>query len=173
MTTSLALLGGTPIRSHPFPSWPVFDASDEARVLATVRSGKWGKLDGEEVAQFEQNFARMHGCKHGIAVVNGTVSLRLALLAAGLDPAAEVLKVAHHGSRTSSTAPFLDRVGARIAIISAGSPSPFGHPHPEVLDRLDQRGVRVYRTSACGAITLSTDGKDLSVETTVPCHPTP
>jgi len=96
-----------------------------------------------------------------------------ALLAAGLDPAAEVLKVGHHGSRTSSTVPFLDRVGARIAIISAGSPSPFGHPHPEVLDRLHQRGVRVYRTSACGAITLSTDGKDLSIETTVPCHPTP
>jgi competence protein ComEC len=96
-----------------------------------------------------------------------------ALLAAGLDPAAEVLKVGHHGSRTSSTVPFLDRVGARIAIISAGSPSPFGHPHPEVLDRLDQRGVRVYRTSACGAITLSTDGKDLSIETTVPCHPAP
>jgi dTDP-4-amino-4,6-dideoxygalactose transaminase len=91
MTTSLALLGGTPIRSHPFPSWPVFDASDEARVLATVRSGKWGKLDGEEVAQFEQNFARMHGCKHGIAVVNGTVSLRLALLAAGLQAEDEVI----------------------------------------------------------------------------------
>jgi dTDP-4-amino-4,6-dideoxygalactose transaminase len=91
MTTSLALLGGTPIRSHPFPSWPVFDATDEARVLATVRSGKWGKLDGEEVAQFEQNFARMHGCKHGIAVVNGTVSLRLALLAAGLQAEDEVI----------------------------------------------------------------------------------
>jgi competence protein ComEC len=96
-----------------------------------------------------------------------------ALLAAGLDPAAEVLKLAHHGSRTSSTAPFLDRVGARIAIVSAGSPSPFGHPHAEVLDRLHQRGVQVYRTSACGAITISTDGKDLSVETTVPCQATP
>ncbi len=96
-----------------------------------------------------------------------------ALLAAGLDPAAEVLKVAHHGSRTSSTAPFLDRVGAQIAIVSAGSPSPFGHPHPEVLDRLHQRGVRVYRTSTCGAITLTTDGEDLTVETMVPCDPTP
>jgi len=91
MTTSLALLGGIPIRSHPFPSWPVFDATDEARVLATVRSGKWGKLDGDEVAQFEQNFAHMHGCKHGIAVVNGTVSLRLALLAAGLQAEDEVI----------------------------------------------------------------------------------
>ncbi|MFO0013623.1 MAG: aminotransferase class I/II-fold pyridoxal phosphate-dependent enzyme, partial [Planctomycetota bacterium] len=91
MTTSLALLGGTPIRSRPFPSWPIFDDADEQRVLATVRSGKWGRLDGEEVAQFEQNFAQMHGCKHGVAVVNGTVSLRLALLAAGLEAEDEVI----------------------------------------------------------------------------------
>jgi competence protein ComEC len=93
-----------------------------------------------------------------------------ALLATGLDWSADVLKVAHHGSRTSSTAPFLDRVGACLAVISAASPSPFGHPHPEVLERLHRRGVRVYQTSTCGAITISTDGAALRVETTVPCH---
>lgn len=91
MTATLALLGGTPIRSHPFASWPIFDSTDEQRVLAAVRSGKWGRLDGNEVAQFEQHFARMHGCQHGIAVVNGTVSLRLALLAAGLQAEDEVI----------------------------------------------------------------------------------
>jgi len=91
MTTSLALLGGAPIRSHPFPSWPIFDETDEQRVLSAVRSGKWGRLDGEEVARFEERFANMHGCKHGIAVVNGTVSLRLALLAAGLQAEDEVI----------------------------------------------------------------------------------
>ncbi|MBU6238451.1 MAG: DegT/DnrJ/EryC1/StrS family aminotransferase, partial [Planctomycetes bacterium] len=91
MKTSLALLGGAPIRSHPFPSWPIFDETDEQRVLSAVRSGKWGRLDGEEVARFEERFANMHGCKHGIAVVNGTVSLRLALLAAGLQAEDEVI----------------------------------------------------------------------------------
>jgi dTDP-4-amino-4,6-dideoxygalactose transaminase len=91
MPTSLALLGGTPIRSLPFPSWPIFDETDEQRVLSAVRSGKWGRLDGEEVARFEERFANMHGCKHGIAVVNGTVSLRLALLAAGLQAEDEVI----------------------------------------------------------------------------------
>jgi dTDP-4-amino-4,6-dideoxygalactose transaminase len=91
MTTPLALLGGTPVRSRPFFPWPIFDATDEQRVVAAVRSGKWGRLDGEEVDQFEQRFAQMHGCKHGIAVVNGTVSLRLALLAAGLQAEDEVI----------------------------------------------------------------------------------
>jgi dTDP-4-amino-4,6-dideoxygalactose transaminase len=85
------MFGGTPIRSRPFPSWPIFDESDEQRVLSAVRSGKWGRLDGEEVAQFEKQFAQMHGCKHGIAMVNGTVSLRLALLAAGLQAEDEII----------------------------------------------------------------------------------
>jgi dTDP-4-amino-4,6-dideoxygalactose transaminase len=60
-------------------------------LLRTLRSGKWGRLDGTEVAHFEQRFAAMHGCQHGIATVNGTVSLRLALLAAGLQAEDEVI----------------------------------------------------------------------------------
>jgi dTDP-4-amino-4,6-dideoxygalactose transaminase len=60
-------------------------------LLRTLRSGKWGRLNGSEVAEFEQRFAAMHGCKHGIAVFNGTVSLRIALMAAGLPANAEVI----------------------------------------------------------------------------------
>lgn len=91
MSNQLALLGGTPIRNKPFPSWPVFDTTDLQRVQAAVQSGKWGRLDGNEVSEFEQRFAQMHGCKHGIAIVNGTVSLRLALMAAGLEAEDEVI----------------------------------------------------------------------------------
>jgi dTDP-4-amino-4,6-dideoxygalactose transaminase len=91
MKHTLALLGGTPIRSRPFTQWPIFGKSDEARLLRALRSGKWGRLHGNEVAEFEQRFAAMHGCKHGIAVVNGTVSLRLALMAAGLRAEDEVI----------------------------------------------------------------------------------
>jgi hypothetical protein len=54
--------------------------------LRTLHSGKWGRLHGPEVAEFENRFAAMHDCKHGIAVVNGTVSLRIALQAAGIRP---------------------------------------------------------------------------------------
>ena len=91
LSQPLALLGGKPVRTRPFPSWPVFGKPEEHRLLRALRSGKWGKLDGPEVSEFEKRFAEMHGCKHGIGVVNGTVSLRIALLAAGIRAEDEVI----------------------------------------------------------------------------------
>jgi dTDP-4-amino-4,6-dideoxygalactose transaminase len=91
MTTRLALLGGRPVRTRPFPAWPIFGRTEEARLLRTLRSGQWGRLHGDEVRRFEERFAAMHGCRHGIAVANGTVSLRLALIAAGLRAEDEVI----------------------------------------------------------------------------------
>jgi competence protein ComEC len=84
---------------------------------------------------------------------------------------ADVLKVAHHGSRTSTTAEFLARVQPQHALISASNPSPFGHPHPEVVARLQAAGAQLWQTSQCGAITISTDGGDLRVDTFVKCTP--
>ncbi|HEY5914426.1 MAG TPA: DegT/DnrJ/EryC1/StrS family aminotransferase [Verrucomicrobiae bacterium] len=91
MSQTLALLGGTPLRTRPFPSWPVFGKTEETRLLRTLRSGQWGRLDGKEVAEFENRFAAAHGCRHGLALVNGTVSLRIALLAAGIRAEDEVI----------------------------------------------------------------------------------
>lgn len=91
MSSTLALFGGNATRQKPFPSWPVFGAPEEERLLATLRSGKWGKLHGDQVAEFERRFAGMHGCAHGIGVVNGTVSLRIALLACGIQAEDEVI----------------------------------------------------------------------------------
>ena len=91
MSDTLALLGGTPIRARAFPAWPVFGDNEEARLLRTLRSGRWGKLQGTEVAEFETRFARLHHARFCIGVVNGTVSLRLALLATGLPAGAEVI----------------------------------------------------------------------------------
>ncbi|HTL28866.1 MAG TPA: aminotransferase class I/II-fold pyridoxal phosphate-dependent enzyme, partial [Tepidisphaeraceae bacterium] len=91
MSNKLAISGGTPVRTKPFPSWPVFGAAEEQAVARAVKSGKWGKLDGKEVATFERRFADYHQAKHGIGVVNGTVSLRIALLAAGIEAGDEVI----------------------------------------------------------------------------------
>ena len=91
MSQKLALLGGTPVRTRPFTAWPISGHVEEKRLLRTLRSGKWGRLQGPEVAEFENRFASMHGCKHGIAVVNGTVSLRIGLLAAGIRAEDEVI----------------------------------------------------------------------------------
>src|SRR4051812_44459234 len=87
----LALFGGKPVRTRPFSAWPVFGKPEEQRLLRTLGSGKWGRLQGNQVAEFEIRFAEMHGCKHAIAVVNGTVSLRISLLAAGIRAEDEVI----------------------------------------------------------------------------------
>ncbi len=91
MNDGLAVLGGSKVRSRPFPAWPVFDDADERRLVGALRSGKWGKLHGDEVAEFERRFAAMHHCRHAIGVVNGTVSLRIALMAAGIKGEEEVI----------------------------------------------------------------------------------
>ncbi len=102
ISSKLALLGGTPVRTRPFTAWPIFGKTEEKRLLRTLHSGKWGKLNGPEVAEFEQRFAAMHGCKHGIGVVNGTVSLRIALVAAGIHAEDEVIVPAYTFFSTAS-----------------------------------------------------------------------
>ncbi|NLE61148.1 MAG: DegT/DnrJ/EryC1/StrS family aminotransferase [Planctomycetes bacterium] len=91
MGSQLAIHGGTPVRTKPFPAWPVYGGPEEQAVMRAIRSGKWGKLDGSEVATFERDFARYQGAKHGLAVVNGTVSLQIALMAAGIQAGDEVI----------------------------------------------------------------------------------
>ena len=75
------------------------------------------------------------------------------------------LKVAHHGSKTSTSDPFLSAAHPAFAAISVGEDNLFGHPSPEVTGRLEAAGVRVYRTDRDGAITASTDGSTLNVST--------
>lgn len=78
---------------------------------------------------------------------------------------ADVLKVGHHGSNTSSTDPFLDAVSPAFAIISDGFENPFRHPHPQVLERLSAHHVSTFRTDLQGLITIRTDGHRIAVET--------
>lgn len=73
------------------------------------------------------------------------------LLARGL-PAVEILKVAHHGSRTASTGPFLAAVQPAIAIVSAGSGNPYGHPAAATLERIKTAGARILRTDLDGTV---------------------
>ena len=77
-----------------------------------------------------------------------------ALLRSGTDLTADILKVGHHGSKTSTTDAFLDAVNPTIALISSGRENRFGHPHAEVTDRLEQRGVLIYRTDNDGSVVL-------------------
>ena len=74
----------------------------------------------------------------------------------------DVLKVAHHGSRTSSSEEFLEQVKPEYAIISCGQDNDYGHPHKEVIGRL--KGVKIYRTDKEGTILVTSDGENLEFE---------
>jgi len=76
---------------------------------------------------------------------------------------ADLLKVGHHGSNTSSSQPFLDLVQPKVGIISVGSGNKFGHPSDATIERLTRLGVMVYRTDQDRAIKVRADGKRLAV----------
>jgi competence protein ComEC len=76
-----------------------------------------------------------------------------------------ILKVAHHGSRTSTSQALLDAWRPQIALISCGRGNPFGHPAPEVIARLNAIGAAIYRTDRDGEITIESNGSNLSIRT--------
>jgi competence protein ComEC len=80
-------------------------------------------------------------------------------------PPLRVLKVAHHGSRSSSGRDFVSGYDPVVALVSAGRRNVFGHPAPEVLARLSGVHARAWRTDRDGAVSLETDGRDLRVRT--------
>lgn len=87
------------------------------------------------------------------------------IVAAGRNVASTVLKVGHHGAKTSSTPEFIELVQPQYAVISVGYNNMYGHPHQEVLDRLAARGTRVYRTDRDGAVVFASDGVNLTAST--------
>jgi competence protein ComEC len=84
-------------------------------------------------------------------------SIDLILLTRGL-PRVDVLKVAHHGSRTSSTDAFLAAVRPRIAVVSAGLHNPYGHPAPATIQRLEAHGASIFRTDLDGTVEVALEG---------------
>ena len=90
------------------------------------------------------------------------------LLSTSAQLASEILKVPHHGSRSSSTLPFLEAVSPQVAIASLGHHNRFRFPVPEVVDRYERQGVALLRTDQAGTITVLSDGKSYRVETFLP-----
>jgi competence protein ComEC len=86
------------------------------------------------------------------------------LLSTGKDLSADALKMPHHGSATSSSIPFINSVGPRVAICSVRFCNPFNLSHPSVLKRFKKKGCTVYRTDLDGAVAIATDGKELRVQ---------
>jgi competence protein ComEC len=74
------------------------------------------------------------------------------------------VKPSHHGSRTSSSEPFVRAVNPSVGVISVQRDSRFGHPHPTVVERYRTLGARIFRTDEHGAITVRTDGRSVWIE---------
>ena len=86
------------------------------------------------------------------------------MMSRGFNLRSTVLKVGHHGSRTSTGTAFLSRVSPRAAVIPVGENNRYGHPHPEVVRRLRLRGVEIFRTDLQGTVLFFSDGRDYRVE---------
>lgn len=86
-------------------------------------------------------------------------------LAKQLDIQADVIKLGHHGSSSSTTQALLDKVNPKYAIISCGKDNDYGHPHKETLDKLKAKNIKIFRTDLNGTIIASSDGTNITFNT--------
>src|SRR5213593_2352325 len=86
-----ALLGGKPVRTEPFPSWPKIADNDERAWMEVLRKRKWNRLDGAYAKQFEETWARTLGAKYCLATSCGTTALFTSLNALDIGPGDEVI----------------------------------------------------------------------------------
>ncbi|QHA37030.1 MBL fold metallo-hydrolase [Rossellomorea marisflavi] len=123
------MAGGGQLLFHPFPDDQVYEGNDDSLVIyAHIGGMKW-LFTGDLEESGERKMIRRYNVE------------------------ADVLKVGHHGSASSTSEEFLEKVDAQVAIISAGKDNRFGHPHPDVVERLGNRGVKIYNTADDGAVT--------------------
>ncbi|MCH7556586.1 MAG: DegT/DnrJ/EryC1/StrS family aminotransferase [Planctomycetes bacterium] len=87
----LAILGGKPVRTKSWPSWPIWDKSAEKPIISVLRSGKWFRGSGTKVSEFEKKYAELMGAKRCLATASGTTALMVALHVLGVDAGDEVI----------------------------------------------------------------------------------
>lgn len=174
------------------PGWPRSSCIDQ---IATLPGSRLGALwSGESLEVGRWRIETIHPKAGEVARGNGQSLVLMAsvmgkkvLLTGDIDADAErrlvvdaaeslsgvnILKLAHHGSKTSSSAPFLDRTQTSLALISCGLGNRYGHPALGVLRRLTKRGIPLLRTDRSGAVVL-TFGKDTPIRIDLPGSPKP
>ena len=109
---TLAIRGGAPVRSAEYPAWPIWDQREIDAVTTVIRSGRWGGYPepGPHAARFAAAFAAFQGAKHGICMVNGTVTMTVALRAAGIQLGDEVIVPAYTFAATAPLPDGLDEI---------------------------------------------------------------
>jgi len=89
--SALALLGGKKAKRKSFPVWPYYDKNEERVLQEVMQSRVWWRTPGTKTLEFERDFAKFHGARHGIAVTNGTAALEVAMAAVGINAGDEVI----------------------------------------------------------------------------------
>jgi competence protein ComEC len=177
-TVNAALIGRTPPDDPQFSKFAQ-TLSATNTPTATIQAGDVIRLGAAEIhvlwppAAISPNEPSRNDDSVVLRVTLGNRSILLtgdieksaerALSASGESLQGDVVKVPHHGSRSSSTVPFVAATRPLFAIISVGQSSIFGHPHAEVVERWQASGAEVLTTGKCGTITVTTDGTDLTV----------
>ena len=173
-----AVIGHVPTSDVEFDRFT--RAVERRRVrLSTLKAGEHFEIDGVGIDVLWPPLAEGSAVTSGnddsivLRLVYGSISILLAgdiernaedsLIASGANLQADVLKVPHHGSRTSSTEAFIDAVNPRYAVISVGERSRFGHPHASVVDRYLERGIKLLQTGRNGMVTVATEGSTIDV----------
>lgn len=155
----------------------VFGISE--RNLSNLREGRTGEVfnfDGVEVTILYapkvgtgNEISNVYRIRYGGVsfLITGDLikEVEAEILSAGIDVGSTVLKVGHHGSKTSSSDEFLRAVHPSAAVICVGYGNNFGHPRAEVLESLEKVNARIYRTDRDGLVKFTTDGKTLRVST--------
>ena len=125
----LAINGGAPLRTAPFPKWPLWDENELNNLKQVLESGKWGSLHGDKAKTFEKKYASFHQAKYGICVNSGTTALKIALTASGIGAGDEVILPAYTFIATAT------------AILDAGAIPVFVDIDPETynidVDKID------------------------------------
>ena len=158
-TMAVALERGIPLRdiSRGF-TWS--DNSIEIRALHPVSAGTCGETNEESIT------FRVKGLGHS-AVLTGdlTVAGERKILKSGMFLKSDVLKLGHHGSKTSSSRNFLTAVEPKLALVSSGRKNRFHHPHKQVVERLDSLGIPYLNTANRGTITVQFTPDTMLIET--------
>ncbi len=119
-TPTLAVEGGAPVRTQPWPVWPMYDEREERALLDVLHSRRWGTRLGVHVRAFEDEFAAFQGARYGICVPNGTLALQVALQALGVGWGDEVITSPYTFIATASAAL---AVGARPVFVDVDANS--------------------------------------------------
>jgi competence protein ComEC len=149
----------------------IIGAGDRLQFGGATATVLWPVLAADSGAPSKNNDSIVLRLQFGERTILMTGDLEkegeMAILNARETLVSDVVKVPHHGSKTSSTADFVAASHPRLAVISVGQTSVFGHPHKDVVERWRASGAEVLTTGRRGTITVTTDGQTLSVESFV------